>query len=214
MSEESVRRIFDSSVGEYEDWFAKNYWVYQTELEAVRKLLPKGHGLEVGVGTGRFAGPLGIDVGVDVSNAMLDVACSRGINGIYADASDLPFQDKTFDFILMVVSICFIDNPSAALKEAMRVLKDEGVVIVGIVDKDTPLGNLYLKKKSKSKFYKYANFFSSQEIIDLFEKTGFLYDSALQCLFETDLMSMTEVGPILPGYGKGGFVVLRGRKKM
>jgi len=48
----------------------------------VRVLLPwQGLGLEIGVGTGRFAAPLGIKVGVDPSMAMLAYAAERGVLG-------------------------------------------------------------------------------------------------------------------------------------
>jgi len=49
---------FEAHRNRYEQWFEDNRFAYEAEIEAVRLLLPKGgEGLEVGVGTGRFAVP-------------------------------------------------------------------------------------------------------------------------------------------------------------
>ena len=65
---------FDSQVDRYEGWFEKNSLAYESQVEAVRSVLPSGNGVEIGVGTGRFAVPLGIKLGVDPSEAMREVA--------------------------------------------------------------------------------------------------------------------------------------------
>ena len=57
--------VFDQHCRRYEKWFATHAAAYYSELLAIRALLPcGGDGLEVGVGTGRFAAPLGVRVGV------------------------------------------------------------------------------------------------------------------------------------------------------
>ena len=44
----------------YEDWFERNRFVYDSEVLAVRTQLPEsGSSVEIGVGSGRFAAPLG-----------------------------------------------------------------------------------------------------------------------------------------------------------
>ena len=49
---------FEQYTGKYEEWFERNMFAYEAELHAVRWLLPKsGTGMEIGVGTGRFATP-------------------------------------------------------------------------------------------------------------------------------------------------------------
>ena len=50
--------IFEETATEYDEWFVTHTWVYQSEVEAARKLIPKtGEGVEIGVGTGRFSIP-------------------------------------------------------------------------------------------------------------------------------------------------------------
>jgi len=52
------RDPFNTHHKRYEAWFTHHQAAYYSELLAVRALLPwQGLGLEIGVGTGRFAGP-------------------------------------------------------------------------------------------------------------------------------------------------------------
>jgi len=71
---------FDNFLNEYEQWFIENNYVYESELQAIRQLLPiKGRGVEVGIGSGLFAKPLGIIEGCDPSANMLNQATERGL---------------------------------------------------------------------------------------------------------------------------------------
>jgi ubiquinone/menaquinone biosynthesis C-methylase UbiE len=114
---------FEKYAEQYESWFEKNRWVYEADLRAVKAMLPAvGTGLEIGVGTGRFAGPLGIKDGVEPSKRMRDFAQKRGIQAVDGMAEELPFVDSQFDFVLMVTTVCFVDDIGKALMEAYRVL--------------------------------------------------------------------------------------------
>ncbi len=69
---------FNSHHRRYEAWFSRHEAAYLSELLAVRALLPwEGRGLEIGVGTGRFSAPLGVEVGIDPSKAMLSYSIER-----------------------------------------------------------------------------------------------------------------------------------------
>lgn len=71
---------FEAHHERYERWFEEHRAAYVSELLALRALVPwEGHGLEIGVGTARFAAPLGVPVGLDPSDAMLARAAARGI---------------------------------------------------------------------------------------------------------------------------------------
>ncbi len=70
----------------YDEWFARHEAAYLSELLAVRTLLPwQGKGLEIGVGTGRFAAPLGVAFGVDPAAPALAYARERATNGVRLD---------------------------------------------------------------------------------------------------------------------------------
>lgn len=200
---------FEKYTGEYEAWFDKNHWAYESELEAVRSQLPeRGKGIEIGVGSGRFAGPLGIKIGVDPSSAMRALAEKRGIRTLDAKAEKLPFNDDSFDYALMVVTICFLDDVLAALRETCRILKADGVLVAGFIDKNSFLGKQYQKKKSTSKFYQSARFYSVDDVIRSAKDAGFRRFSFRQTLFG-EIQGMQLADPVRDGYGQGSFVVIK-----
>jgi len=121
--------IFEMHAQEYDEWFGENKEVYMSEILALKDLIPsEGIGLEIGVGTGRFAIPLGIKIGVEPAKAMADISRKRGIDVRESRAEALPFDDESFDFVLMVTTICFLENPLRALEE-IREFLNQGVVL-------------------------------------------------------------------------------------
>ncbi|MDY0092943.1 MAG: class I SAM-dependent methyltransferase [Candidatus Vecturithrix sp.] len=203
---------FERYAEKYEEWFENNVFVYESELQAVRVLLPKkGIGMEIGIGTGRFAAPLGIKIGVEPANAMRTAAQERKLEVIDGVAEALPFPDEHFDFALMVTTLCFVDDVEHAFQEAYRVIKPGGYFLNGFVDRDSFLGKIYEQHKKENVFYKSAQFYSVAEVIVYLEKTGFHDLKFTQTVFHR-LEQMTEVEPVQEGYGKGAFIVVRARK--
>ena len=166
---------FEKLVEEYDSWYDKHPDVFEAELQAIKKLeLPKeGRALEVGVGTGRFAEKLKIEFGVDIAFSPLKLAKKRGVLAIQADTSFLPFKNESFSAVFLITTLCFLPEPLIALKEVFRVLKKKGKIIVGFINRESPLGKEYEKKKQKSPFYKKAHFFSPLEVQELLLKAGF-----------------------------------------
>ena len=203
---------FEQYVREYEQWFAEHHWVYQAEIQAVRSLLPPtGSGLEIGVGSGRFAEPLAISLGVEPSRQMAALAKRRGIQIIHGVAEHLPFADASFDFTLMVTTICFVADIGNALREAHRILVPNGHCLLGLVDRNSLLGQQYLQKQGESLFYRDAVFYSVDEVIVHLQQAGFHDISCRQTIF-SGLSEISENEPVLEGFGQGSFVVVRGRK--
>ena len=203
---------FERHEVKYEEWFEKNVFAYKSELQAIRCLLPKkGTGLEIGVGTGRFAVPLGIRIGIEPSEAMRQMARKKGIEVIDGVAEALPFDDCQFDFALMVTTICFVDDIEASFKEAFRVIKPAGFFINGFVDKNSSLGKFYQKHRAKNVFYKIATFYSVDEVIPYLKKAGFRNLTFTQTIFHA-LEEIKEEEIIREGYGLGSFVVARGMR--
>ena len=205
-------RPFDAHPARYDDWFERHDAAYQSELRAVRSLLPEGgDGLEVGVGTGRFAAPLGLSHGIDPSSEMRERARERGINVKDSVAEDLPYPDGRFDIVLLTTTLCYLDDPEAAFDEAFRVLRPGGVFVVGFVDRDGPLGRTYEARRRESVFYESARFSARSDVRRLLDDAGFTDLEARQTLF-SDPDTMAEPDPVKEGMGDGGFVVLRGVK--
>lgn len=196
----------------YEAWFTKYPAVYDAELRAVRALLPKkGLGLEVGVGTGRFAAPVEIKMGVDPSHMMAKAALLRGIHVIGGVAEDLPLKHGRFDFVLMVTTVCFPDDILKAFREAWRVLKKAGFFVVGLVDRVSPLVRIYLARQNENVFYRVARFYSVAEIVQIMQQIGFRDFNFRQTIFR-GLSEVTSAEPVFPGHSKGAFVAVRCQK--
>lgn len=205
--------VFEKFALEYDQWFENHEVEYEQELNAIRGLLPRvGKGVEIGAGTGRFTQPLGVSLGIEPSRSMREIATSRGVNIVAGTAESIPVEDGLYDYALMVTTVCFLDSPEIAFREAHRILKESGFIIVGLIDKDSKLGNKYEENKSENKFYKDAEFHSVNELLTDLKKSGFSNIECAQAILPGDVDGNFEP-KVKQGYGEGSFVVLRGQKK-
>ncbi len=200
---------FDQFSEAYDAWFEDHAALYEAELNAVRRFLPPGafRGLEVGVGSGKFAAPLGIRTGVEPSEKMAAKARECGIEVFGGTGEDLPFPDACFDLVLMVTTLCFLDDPALAFREARRVLRPGGGIIVGFVDKESELGKKYLRESAQSRFYGEAVFYRADEVLTLLEDAGFRPSGMNQTLIPGKALKT-----ICEGSGKGAFVTIKALK--
>jgi len=201
---------FDAHTKQYEDWFKKNDTVFQSELLALKQVVSIGNeGIEIGIGSGIFAEKLNIKYGIDPSEKMLNYARQRNLEVKKGVAENLPYSDNNFDFALFMTSFCFVENPAKAIEETHRILKNNGEIIIAIIDKESSLGQILERNKNESKFYKYATFFSVQEIIKMIEFGGFVITDIFQTLTNENMKMIEQPKK---GYGKGSFVVIKGIK--
>jgi SAM-dependent methyltransferase len=121
--------------------------------------------LEVGVGTGRVATALGIDLGVDPAVGALARARLRGVRAVAARGEALPFADGTFGLVVLSATLCFARDPAALLRDARRVLRDAGRVVVGVVAKESPWGRRYEQwGHAGHHFYSLAHLYTIDEV--------------------------------------------------
>lgn len=204
---------FDQYADEYDDWFVINKYAFQSELNAIKKTLPEnGDIIEVGIGSGIFAAPLRIKEGIDPSEAMREKAKKRDIRVMDAVAENLPYADQSKDAVLIVTTICFVDDIYKSFYEVHRVLKDDGYFIIGFVDKNSPVGKFYLKHKDENVFYKDAIFWGTEELYEILKDTGFKINNTYQTVFGK-IEEINKVQDVLVGYGQGSFVVIKAQKK-
>ena len=198
--------VFDSKYKQYDRWYDEHEFVYLSEVEALKKVVPRNKkGLEIGVGTGRFAEKLGISLGIDPSLKMINIAKRRGISVCLGVGEDLSFWQDEFDYVVIIIALCFVNDPLKVLTEARRVLKEKGKLILGIVDKQSFLGKFYRGKKSL--FYKKATFFSVKQLTDWLEELGFKQIRYQQTIFNLP-QNIKSLQKPKEGFGEGGFVVI------
>lgn len=204
--------VFEKAAREYDAWFDRNRAVYEAEIMALRRFpSPEGRSLEIGVGTGRFAVPLGIEVGLEPADAMADLAQQRGIKVVRAIAEALPFRDASFNLTVMVTTLCFLRAPFVALGEAARVLQPGGQLLIGMIDKDSPLGQCYEAHKTENAFYRQAHFYPASQVLHWLMQLPFQDMQTCQTLFK-ELSDITAPEPIRAGHGTGGFVVIAAQR--
>jgi SAM-dependent methyltransferase len=122
-----------------QDWADFMEGTVRPVFEAVLERTHVGPGtryLDVGCGSGmaaQMAAARGAEVaGIDAAEAMLAIARSRLPAGDFrqGDLESLPFADESFDVVTGFNSLQYAGNPVAALREAGRVTKRGGSVVV------------------------------------------------------------------------------------
>jgi len=120
--------------------------------------------VEVGVGTGRFAAPLGLRAGVDPAREMLRLA-PRELDLVEGVGEMLHLRSRAFSCALLVVTLCFVQNPAAVLREAVRVAER---VAACIVPKGSPWGRRYREAAARGHaFYAKARFYTVREVVEM-----------------------------------------------
>lgn len=140
MEADAVRRaykrwapIYDNTFGKIADWGRKEAVTLVNSLG--------GRVLEVGVGTGMSLPNYDASVsvtGIDLSTAMLAKARKRvareKLGNVEAvlemDASDMEFQDGSFDVVVAMYVLTVVPDPRTVMSELSRVCKPGGDVLI------------------------------------------------------------------------------------
>ena len=131
----------------------------------------------MGVGSGRFAAPLGIPIGIEPSRALARMARRRGVDVVRGRAEALPLRSGSCSSALLVTVICFLEDPAAALRELHRVLVPRGTLVIAFIEREGPIARKYLREGGKRRFLSHARFYSGGEVAALLAGAGFRADS-------------------------------------
>ena len=213
-----VDYVFDAFAERYDKWYEKPFGKSAFNLEkaciaTLCKNLRKPF-LEIGVGTGRFAEALKIEFGIDSSVGVLKFADKRGIDVVRGKGERLPFPDKSFGAVFLIVTLCFVDKPLLVLKESSRVLKNEGAVILGLILRESPWAGFYMKKGvAGNVFYKVARFYSLREFEEMLSEAGFRVVDTCSTIFQSPTEKPLRFESPRRGlYENAGFVALKAEK--
>lgn len=167
---DACAKEYDEETADFWDVFPKNIIeTFSENISGDKKVL------NVGSGPGRD-GVLLKNVGLDVvcldaSPAMVALAQSRGLEAVFGDFMSLDFKDGTFDGVWAYTSLLHVRKEEAgkAMSEIARVLKQNGVLCLGLIEGEE---ELYRQTEGVEK-PRWFSFYIDQEIRKMLQEYGF-----------------------------------------
>lgn len=147
-------------------------------VEAILQSEPRGRILDVPSGEGALAWRLK-NLGFDVSCADLypQIFKLEGVENLRANLDEkLPYEDKSFDYIVCVEGLEHIENPANAIREFSRLLKPNGTLIVSVPN------IMNIEERLKWLFNGYTSHFkplSAQALAEISNEFGGMEEIAL-----------------------------------
>ena len=201
---------FEKDAESYDNWFKKNRETFNSEAEALKKVFDREKStIEIGAGTGLFSRELGIKTGLEPSEDMGRIAASRGIDIIKGFGENMPIKSGTYEQVVMITVECFLEDIDKTFDEINRILSDEGIFIIAFLNRESSLGEIYRKNQKDDPIYKWAEFKSGDEIKELLEAHGFIFEESYCTV--TDFENKNY--PVEEGYGNGVFTVFKAKKQ-
>jgi ubiquinone/menaquinone biosynthesis C-methylase UbiE len=179
-------QLFDQWPEVYDRWFTTpiGSLVRKYEAELMLDLLKPKQGeiiLDAGCGTGIFTTDIissGSQViGLDISLPML-IQAKKKLKEypfwiILADMLNLPFPGSSFDKVVSVTALEFVEDAKGAIGELFRITKRGGCIVVATLNSLSPWAS-YRKAEAKERktIFEKAIFRSPQELLSLASVEG------------------------------------------
>ncbi|MEB2836188.1 MAG: methyltransferase domain-containing protein [Desulfurococcales archaeon] len=229
---------FEEKAPSYDEWFLKNRNVLYSEVRLIKYFLEKywvGRSLSVGCGSALFESILRDEYGIRVTHClepaegMARIAESRGFKVDRGRAEELPYPDGYFDTVIHNGIIHYVEDPLKAMREAFRVLRSGGQIIVAWVAGEGSYGILYqlagtlgswepLRRIAPEhpypiEFIREAKRWpTADEVKELVESVGFTRVEFAQTLTMHPRYSNNYVEDPIEGFDRGDYVALRAVK--
>jgi SAM-dependent methyltransferase len=139
--------------------------------------------LDVGCGTGGFTREIarrtGATVtGLDASRAFLERATLTAPEGgevvwVEGDAETLPFPSQSFDRVLLSLVLHQVSCPAAAVAEAFRALRDEGLVVVRTIAPEDAVTRVPARFLPSMRAADAARMLPIETIVECLDRSGF-----------------------------------------
>jgi ubiquinone/menaquinone biosynthesis C-methylase UbiE/predicted ester cyclase len=136
---ERIRKIFDKQAPKYDKSMSRfERWLFAGNREWVCKRAV-GEVLDLAAGTARnlpYYPPDAKLTGIELSPEMAELGRNRAaelgrdFEMVVGDATALPFPDDSFDTVVCTYGLCTIPDDAAAIREAKRVLRPGGLVLL------------------------------------------------------------------------------------
>jgi SAM-dependent methyltransferase len=232
-----TEEVFDEYAQEYDSWFLKNTNVLESEVLLLKHfLVDPGRTLSVGCGSGLFEHILrerhGIDIreGVEPAERFARIAEKRGMTVKIGHAEELPYEDGEFDTVLQNGTPGYVEDLEKAFREACRVLRPGGHIVVADVPAESSYGLLYrLASKVGSwddptmkavapahpyplEFAGAAKWRPTEEKARLLRVAGFEEIEYAQTLTRHPKFSNDLVERPVEGFDRGDYVAMRAKK--
>lgn len=130
----------DQQKGYYEGYWSKGGIISGPQLDDKKDFIAKNAGfnnriLDIGCGNGYVSSILISQnevIGLDLSRLALMQAKMVGLNTVLSDLTILPFKDRSFDVVLALDILEHLFDPVSLLKEANRVLRKDGILLISV----------------------------------------------------------------------------------
>ncbi len=222
--------VFDKGASNYDRWYESKLgaFVDKVETKLAFSLFDPAPGmkiLDVGCGTGNFSIKLaekGCKVaGIDISKKMLDEARKKadeknpGIEFYNMNVYSMNFPDESFDGVVSMAAFEFMSKPEKAYDEMYRILKPNGYLLIGTINRESKWGKFYTSKQTnEDSVFKHACLKSLDDLKSL-NSTEII--SSGECLFippdaEKNNINM-EFEKELSHSERGGFICVLWKKE-